>query len=135
MSVPTKIFLVLLYIQANAETIPKIRDATACNPPDLNYPFAVETTIILTFQIIVSTHINEKAKLQLSLSQAYASYHPNIFTFTLPLLERRAGESWEPSDRLVPFLQPKVSLAYPHDFLVSPFCLLSFLSLSSSFKI
>jgi hypothetical protein len=64
------------------------------------------------------------------LSQATASNHPNVLTFTLPSSEGQAGEAWEPSDVMMPFLLPAGVSYFYHDF---PFHLLfhySFLSVS-----
>jgi hypothetical protein len=52
----------------------------------------------LTFQIIISTFINNKIKIPLSLLQAFTTYHPNVFTLALSLSEGQAGIAWEPSN-------------------------------------
>jgi hypothetical protein len=49
------------------------------------------------------------------LSQATTSNHPNGFTSTLPLPEGRAGEAWEPPNRMTPSSHRSVS-HFSHDF-------------------
>jgi hypothetical protein len=43
----------------------------------------------------------QKTKIPRALSQATASDRHNVFTFTRPLSEGRAGEAWEPSDKMM----------------------------------
>jgi hypothetical protein len=67
----------------------------------------------LTFQIIISTFTNQEIKIPLSLSQALAAYHPNVFTLILPLglSEGRASIAWGPSNNKEPFFsRNKISL-------------------------
>jgi hypothetical protein len=69
------------------------------------------------------------------LSQATASNHSNVFTFTLLLSEGRAGEAWEPSNKTMLFLPPrnKVSLTSPMTFHVHLlFCYAFYLFLSDT---
>jgi hypothetical protein len=43
----------------------------------------------------------QESKIPRPLSQATASSRPNVFTFTLPLLQGRTGEEWKPSDKMM----------------------------------
>jgi hypothetical protein len=64
-----------------------------------------------------------------SLSQAFTTHHPYVFTVTLPLSEGRAGTAWEPSNKISFPPRNNASLALPH---ASPFASalqLSFLTL------
>jgi hypothetical protein len=74
-------------------------------------------TKIVTFQII-STLSNESWNQILpSLSQAFTTHHPNVFTPILPLSEGRAGIAWEPSNKMLFFpLRYKAAFAFPQMF-------------------
>jgi hypothetical protein len=56
-----------------------------------------ETSVHLTFQIIILSFINKILKIPPSLSQASITYHPNVFTLILSL-SGRVGIGWEPSN-------------------------------------
>jgi hypothetical protein len=78
---------------------------------------------------LLSTH---KLKIPRPLSQATTSNHHNVFTFTLPLSEGRAGEAWEPRNKLTHFSSPQNQSVthFVHDFPFSPTLLqISFLLL------
>jgi hypothetical protein len=64
---------------------------------------ALETTK-LSLQITHFTISWENQNPVRPLSQASASNHSNVFTFTLPLTEGRAGEATEPSNKMSLFL-------------------------------
>lgn len=72
---------------------PELQLATACFshiPPNLDIkitPLLWKLLNYLTFQIIISTHINQKIKILLSLlpSQALNPYNPNVFILLLSL--------------------------------------------------
>jgi hypothetical protein len=49
----------------------------------------------------------QKIKITWPLSQATASSHTNVFTFTLSLSEVGAGEAWEHSNKIMLFLTEK----------------------------
>jgi hypothetical protein len=73
-----------------------------------------------------------KIKISQSPSQAFSTYHPNVFSFTLSLSEGRPGTAWKPSNNKIFFLPParnKASLAYRQNFLFASTFLLSSLCL------
>jgi hypothetical protein len=74
-------------------------------------------TKLINFQII-STLSNELwKKIRPSLSQAFTTHHPNVFTPILPLSEGRAGIAWLPSNKMLFFpLRYKATPAFPHMF-------------------
>jgi hypothetical protein len=89
-------------------------------------------TKLVNFQI-KSTLSNESCNNILpSLSQAFTTHHPNVFTPILPLSEWRAGIAWVPSNKML-FFSPsdnkRLSLS-PRCFLFSSTFILSFLTLS-----
>jgi hypothetical protein len=57
-------------------------------------------------------YINSEIKIPRPLSQATASNHANIFTFTLPLSEGRTGEAWEPSNKGCSFSLPAIKSTF-----------------------
>jgi hypothetical protein len=62
-------------------------------------------TELVNFQII-STLSNESLNtilMSLSLSQAFTTHHPNVFTPILSLSEGRAGIAWVPSKKMIFF--------------------------------
>jgi hypothetical protein len=67
--------------------------------------FAVRTeflnVIYTSFGFIVSTCINQKIKISLSLSFGFTIYHPNVFTLIVSVSEGRAGIAWEPSNKMM----------------------------------
>jgi hypothetical protein len=67
----------------------------------------METTKLLKFP---NYHFNiqNKIKIPLSLSQAFITYHPNVFILILSLTEGRAGIAWEPSDNKMLFPPPEI---------------------------
>jgi hypothetical protein len=68
----------------------------------------------LSFQIIISTHINHNIKIPLYLSQASTSYYPNVFTLILSLSEGRTDKAWEPSNKIILFLAPQIVSVTSH---------------------
>jgi hypothetical protein len=68
-----------------------------------------------------------------SLSQAFTTHHPNVFTPILPLSEGQAGIAWVPSNKMLFFPSDikRLSLS-PRCFLFSSTLILSFLTLSLS---
>jgi hypothetical protein len=62
----------------------------------------VDTADLIVFQIIDKTIRNAKFR---CLSAA-TPYHHNVFTFTLFLIEGRAGVAWELSNKMMLFLAP-----------------------------
>jgi hypothetical protein len=76
-----------------------------------------KATKLVNFQII-STHSNESwNKILPSLSQAFTTHHPYVFTPILPLSEGRAGIAWVPSNKMLFFpLRYKAPLVFPHMF-------------------
>jgi hypothetical protein len=74
-------------------------------------------TKLVNFQII-STLSNESwNKILPSLSQAFTTHHPNVFTPILSLSEGRAGIAWVPSNKILFFpLRYKAPLAFPQIF-------------------
>jgi hypothetical protein len=88
----------------------------SCSRPYLNFSkfssLAVKATETI-FPNYTSTLI-QKIEIPRSLSQA-TDYNPHdVFTFTLPLSEGRAGEAWELSNKMKFFFltQNKVSLTF-----------------------
>jgi hypothetical protein len=75
------------------------------------------TTKLVNFQII-STLSNESwNKIPLSLSQAFTTHHPNVFTPILSLSEGRAGIAWVPSNKMLFFpLRHEAPHAFPQMF-------------------
>jgi hypothetical protein len=96
-------------------------------------------TKLVNFQII-STLSNELwNKILPSVSQAFTTHHPNVFTPILPLSEGRAGIYWVPSNKIL-FLPPsdikRLSLPpYPRCFLFTSTLPLSSLTLSLSLSL
>jgi hypothetical protein len=74
-------------------------------------------TKLVNFQII-STFSNESLnQIQPSLSQAFTTRHPNVFTPILTLSEGQAGIAWAPSNKMLFFpLRYKAPLAFPQMF-------------------
>jgi hypothetical protein len=70
-------------------------------------------TKLVNFKII-STLSNESwNKILPSLSQAFTSHHPNVFTPILPLSEGQAGIAWVPFNKMLSFpLRYKAPLAF-----------------------
>jgi hypothetical protein len=62
----------------------------------------------LSFQINISTHINQKRKIPLTLSQVSTCCHPNVFTLVLSLSEGHTGNAWEPSNKTMLFLASEI---------------------------
>jgi hypothetical protein len=59
--------------------------------------FHITTWYFVLYGVVYySTTLIQKIKIPRPLSQATSSNHPNAFTFTLHLSQRRAGEAWEP---------------------------------------
>jgi hypothetical protein len=110
-AISTQVFLVFLYLQANAEMVPKFQVATACfscSPSD--------------FKLIKITprcgcrrrncfpnyrQNNQKFKIPLSVCLKPPPYYNNVFTITLFPPEGRAGVAWEPSNKMMLFLPPR----------------------------
>jgi hypothetical protein len=65
-----------------------------------NYPLAIRPVNYLTLQII-STFTNQKIKIPPSLSQAFNTYHRNVFTLILSLPEGRVSIAWIPSNKML----------------------------------
>jgi hypothetical protein len=74
-------------------------------------------TKLVNFQII-STLSNELCnKILPSLSQAFTTHHPNVFTPILPLSEGLAGIAWVPYNKMLfSPLRYKAPLAFPQMF-------------------
>jgi hypothetical protein len=72
----------------------------------------------LTFQIIISTYINQKIKITLSLKLLLLTTL-TLFTLILSLSEGRAGIAWEPCNNKMLSLPPDVKCLslLPHSFL------------------
>jgi hypothetical protein len=88
-------------------------------------------TKLVNFQII-STLSNELwNKILPSLSQAFTTHHPNVFTPILPLSEGRPGIAWVPSNKMLFFPSDikRLSLS-PRCFIFSSTLILSFPTLS-----
>jgi hypothetical protein len=51
-----------------------------------------------------------------SVSQAFTTHHPNVFTPILSLSEGRANIAWVPSNKIFFSLRYKASLAFPQIF-------------------
>jgi hypothetical protein len=69
--------------------------------------------LVVNFQTI-STLSNESwNKMLPSVSQAFTTHHPNVFTPILPLSEGRAGIAWVPSKKMLFFpIRYKAPLAF-----------------------
>jgi hypothetical protein len=97
-----------------------------------------DATKLVNFQIISTLSNALWNKILPSLSQAFTTHHPNVFTTILPLLEGRAGIAWIPSNKMLFFsLRYKAPLAFPQMFslfLYSYTILSDYLSLSSALK-
>jgi hypothetical protein len=90
-------------------------------------------TKLVNFQII-STLSNESWNQILpSLSQAFTTHHPNVFTPILSLSEGRAGIAWVPCNKMLFFaLDIKGLSLSPRCFLFTSTLILSFLTVSLS---
>jgi hypothetical protein len=62
-------------------------------PSDVNF-------IKMKIHAMEAPKLSFQTKIPRPLSQAIASNHPHIFTFTLPLTEGRAGDVREPSNKM-----------------------------------
>jgi hypothetical protein len=72
------------------------------------------TTKLVNFQIISTRSDESWNKILPSLSQAFTTHHPNVFTPILPLSEGWAGIAWVPSNKMLFFpLRQKAPLAFP----------------------
>jgi hypothetical protein len=80
-------------------------------------PPCSRATKLVNFQFI-STFSNESWNKTLpSLSQAFTTHHPNVFTPILSLPEGRADIAWVPSNKILFFpLRYKAPLAFPQMF-------------------
>jgi hypothetical protein len=78
------------------------------------------------FSKLCSFDIIQKMKIPWPLSESSASYHSNIFTFTVLLSEGRTGEAWESSNKTTLFLSTpnKVYFNFPMNFHFHPTLLL-----------
>jgi hypothetical protein len=126
----THVFLVFLYLQANAEMVPKFQVATACFWCRIKITSCCECRWYV-FQIIDKTFKNSKFR---CLSEA-TPYHHNVITFTLFLPEGRTGVAWEPSNRMMLFLpssENKVSVTSSLDLIFESTLHLSFPTLPLS---
>jgi hypothetical protein len=72
----------------------------------------------LSYQMIISTCINEKIKIALCLSQASTSFNLNVCTLILALSEGQVGRACEPCNKTILFLHLEIkSLSLlPHNF-------------------
>jgi hypothetical protein len=71
-----------------------------------------------------------------SLSQAFTTHYPNVFTPILSLSEGRAGIAWVPSNKMLfsPSYIKRLSL-FPRCFLFTSTLMLSFLTFSLSLRL
>jgi hypothetical protein len=94
------------------------------------YLLTLEATKLLNFPDFTSTF--RKSKFRRLCYQAVTSYHINVFTLILSLLEGRADIAWEPSDNKMLFLPTEIKFLslLPHNILFASNLLLSFLTLS-----
>jgi hypothetical protein len=82
--------------------------------------------------------IKQEFKIPRPLSEAIASNHSNVFTFALPLSEGQMGEAWEPSNKMMQFLNfsqnkfSRFSLFTFHSHLLFCYAFSSHLSLTKS---
>jgi hypothetical protein len=86
------------------------------------------------FSKLYSSSLIQKIKILPPLSQVTATDLSTVFTFTLLLLEGRAGEAWGTSNKIMPSLLLAVVSHFSHDFSLSliillyslPLCLTNF---------
>jgi hypothetical protein len=75
---------------------PNFQVATACfscNPPEQN-------SCSVNASKLCNSPLIQKIEILRPLSEANTSNHLNIFTSILPFSERRAGEAWEPANKM-----------------------------------
>jgi hypothetical protein len=71
---------------------------------------------LVNFHIISTLSNESRNKILPSLSQAFTTHHPNVFTPILSLSEGQAGIAWVPSNKMLFFpLRYKAPLASPPD--------------------